>query len=120
MDIRLDIERMLKMSSTRRSRGSGAHALAHLGLLLAACIAVALFSLVVLGGDRVQANPPNPPHGDGVHPGGGNGGLDNSGHGLHNPPPPPPDNPPPDNPPPDKPPPDNPPPERAVREGFKT
>ena len=101
------------MFSIRRSRGSGRHALAHLALLLAACTAVALLSLSVLGGDRVQANPPNPPHGDGVHPGGGNGGLDNSGHGLHPnpPPPPPPDNPPPDNPPPDNPPPHDPPPD---------
>jgi hypothetical protein len=82
--------------------------LAHLALLFAACVAVGVFSLTVLGGDRVQANPPNPPHGDGVHPGGGNGGLDNSGHGYHpggseDPPPPPPDDPPP--PPPDDPPP---------------
>src|SRR3954451_9445926 len=65
---------------------------------------------MVLGSARVQANPPNPPHGDGVHPGGGNGGLDNSGHGYHrggneNPPPPPPDDPPPKDPPPDDPPP---------------
>ncbi len=94
------------MSSTRRSRGSGAQALAHLGLLLAACFAVALFSLAVLGGDRVQAHPPNPPHGDGVHPGGGNGGLDNSGHGFHQDPPPPPPQP---DPPPPEPPPADPP-----------
>jgi hypothetical protein len=79
--------------------------------LLGACTALALFCLSALGGDAVQASPPNPPHGDGVHPGGGNGGLDNSGHGLHNPPPPPPVDPPPDNPPPDNPPPDNPPPD---------
>ena len=81
--------------------------LAHLALLFAACVAVGVFSLTVLGGDRVQANPPNPPHGDGVHPGGGNGGLDNSAHGYHpggsEDPPPPPDDPPP--PPPDDPPP---------------
>jgi hypothetical protein len=101
------------MLSTRRSRGSGRQALAHLALLLAACLALALLSMTVFGGSRVQANPPNPPHGDGVHPGGGNGGLDNSGHTLHpnpQPPPPPPDNPPPDDPPPNDPPPDNPPP----------
>jgi hypothetical protein len=82
--------------------------LAHLALLFAACVAVGVFSLTVLGGDKVQANPPNPPHGDGVHPGGGNGGVDNSAHGYHpggseDPPPPPPDDPPP--PPPDDPPP---------------
>ena len=100
------------MLSTRRSRGSGRQALAHLALLLAACFALALFSLAVFGGDRVQANPPNPPHGDGVHPGGGNGGLDNSGHGFHQEPPPPP--PPPPDPPPDNPPPDNPPPARQA------
>ncbi len=100
------------MFSTHRSWGSGGQALAHLALLLAACTALALFSLAALGGDRVQAKPPNPAHGDGVHPGGGNGGLDNSGHTLHpHPQPPPPDNPPPDNPPPDNPPPDNPPPD---------
>ncbi len=96
------------MLATRRSRGSGRQALAHLALLLAACLALAFLSLAVFGGSRVQANPPNPPHGDGVHPGGGNGGLDNSGHTLHpnpQPPPPPPDNPPPDDPPPDNPPP---------------
>jgi hypothetical protein len=81
-----------------------------MALLFSACLALALLSLTVLGGAQVQANPPNPPHGDGVHPGGGNGGLDNSGHGLHpNPPPPPP--PPPDDPP-DNPPPDNPPPDK--------
>ncbi|MGA8218734.1 MAG: FGLLP motif-containing membrane protein [Solirubrobacterales bacterium] len=98
------------MLSTRRSRGSGTQALAHLALLLAACLALALLSLVVFGGSRVQANPPIPPHGDGVHPGGGNGGLDNSAHTLHPEPqpPPPPSDPPPDNPPPDKPPPDRP------------
>jgi len=73
-------------------------------LLFAACFALALLSMTVLGGARSQANPPNPPHGDGVHPGGGNGGLDNSGHGFHQPPPPPPVDPP-DNPPPDDPPP---------------
>ena len=81
--------------------------LAHLALLFAACLALALLSLTVLGDARVQANPPNPPHGDGVHPGGGNGGLDNSAHGYHpggnEDPPPPPDDPPP--PPPDDPPP---------------
>src|SRR4051794_4686569 len=64
---------------------------------------------MVLGSAKVQANPPNPPHGDGVHPGGGNGGLDNSGHGYHpggnENPPPPPDDPPPKDPPPDDPPP---------------
>jgi hypothetical protein len=91
--------------------------LAHLALLFAACVAVGAFSLTVLGSDKVQANPPNPPHGDGVHPGGGNGGLDNSGHGYHPggsedpPPPPPPDDPPPKDPPPDNPPPDKPPPD---------
>jgi hypothetical protein len=88
--------------------------LAHLALLFAACVAVGVFSLTVLGSAEVRANPPNPPHGDGVHPGGGNGGVDNSGHGYHPggsedpPPPPPPDDPPPDDPPPDKPPPDKP------------
>src|SRR3954447_3740017 len=42
------------------------------------------------------ATPPQPPHGDGVHPGGGNDHLDNSGHGLHQvPPPSPPETPPP-------------------------
>ena len=92
------------MPSTRRSRGSGRHAFAHVALLFAACFALVLLSMTVLGGARSQANPPNPPHGDGVHPGGGNGGLDNSGHGFHQPPPPPPVDPP-DNPPPDDPPP---------------
>src|SRR5215218_11516648 len=88
------------MPSTHRSRGSGARALAHLGLLLAAT-ALALFCLSALSGDRVHASPPTPPHGDGVHPGGGNGGLDNSAHTLHpNPQPPPPPDPPPDDPPP--------------------
>ena len=84
-----------------------------MALLLFTSVALALLSLTVLGDAPVQANPPNPPHGDGVHPGGGNGGLDNSGHTLHpHPqPPPPPDNPPPDNPPPDNPPPDSPPPD---------
>jgi hypothetical protein len=90
--------------------------LAHLGLLIAACLALALLSLALFGGGRVSANPPNPPHGDGVHPGGGNGGLDNSAHGLH-PPPPPPVDPPPDNPPPDDPPPDNPPPDKEPSGG---
>src|SRR3954453_19891343 len=70
-----------QMPSTHRSRGSGARALAHLGLLLAAT-ALALFCLSALSGDRVNAKPPNPPRGDGVHPGGGNGGLDNSAHTL--------------------------------------
>src|SRR3954462_9371496 len=104
---------MAEVPSTHRSRGSGRHVLAHLALLCTACVAVGIFSLTVLGSAKVQANPPNPPHGDGVHPGGGNGGLDNSGHGYHpggneNPPPPPPDDPPPDDPPPphDPPPPD--------------
>src|SRR6266496_4385512 len=64
------------MPSTRRSRGSGRHVFAHVALLFAACVAVMLFSLTVLGGDRVQASPPDPPHGDGVHPGGGNDHLD--------------------------------------------
>jgi hypothetical protein len=85
-------------------------------LLFAACLALVLLSLTVFGGGRVQANPPNPPHGDGVHPGGGNGGLDNSGHTLHpHPQPPPPPDPDPDpdpDPPPDNPPPDNPPPDK--------
>ena len=88
--------------------------LAHVALLFAACVAVTVLSLTVLGGNRVQASPPHPPHGDGVHPGGGNDHLDNSGHTLHPhpapPPSPPPDNPPPDNPPPDQPPPGKPPP----------
>jgi hypothetical protein len=87
--------------------------LAHLAVLLAACLALALLSLAVFGDGRVSADPPNPPHGDGVHPGGGNGGLDNSGHTLHphpQPPPPPPTPPPPENPPPAAPPPNNPPP----------
>jgi hypothetical protein len=94
--------------------------LAHLVLLCAACVAVGVFSLTVLGSTQVQASPPNPPHGDGVHPGGGNGGLDNSGHGYHpggsEDPPPPPDDPPPDDPPPphDPPPPDK---EPAVTSG---
>jgi hypothetical protein len=85
---------------------------AHLVLLFAAC-ALALISLSAIGGGQAQASPPKPPHGDGIHPGGGNNHLDNSGHTLHpdpEPPPPPPDKPPPDNPPPDKPPPDKPPP----------
>src|SRR4051812_36804088 len=100
------------MPWTRRSRGSGRRALAHAALLFGACAFALLVSLTVLGGTQVQANPPNPPHGDGVHPGGGNGGLDNSGHTLHpNPEPPPPPPPPPDDPP-DKPPPDDPPPDR--------
>jgi hypothetical protein len=83
--------------------------LAHLALLVAACIALALLTLSVLGSGRVQASPPQPAHGDGVHPGGGNDHLDNSGHGNHGggggdeepPPPPPPDDPPPAEPPPD-------------------
>jgi hypothetical protein len=87
-----------------------------MGLLFGACLALALLSLTVLGGTPVQANPPTTPHGDGVHPGGGNGGLDNSGHTLHPnpqpPPPPPPPDDPPDKPPPDKPPPDDPPPDK--------
>jgi hypothetical protein len=82
--------------------------LAHLALLLAACLALALLSVVVFGGGRVQANPPTPPHGDGVHPGAGNGTLDNSAHTLHPdpapPPPPPPPVPPPDDPQPAQPP----------------
>jgi hypothetical protein len=85
--------------------------LAHLGLLLAACLTLALLSLTVFGGSPVQANPPaHTPHGDGVHPGGGNDHLDASGgnHGPQNPPPPPVD-PPPVDPPPDKPPLDKPP-----------
>jgi hypothetical protein len=95
------------MHSTRRSRGSGRQALAHLGLLLAFCLALALLSLALFGGGRVQANPPNPPHGDGVHSGGGNDHLDASGgnHGPQHPPPPPPPDDPPDNPPPNDPPP---------------
>ena len=96
------------MPWTRRSRGSGRRALAHAALLFGACAFALLVSLTVLGGTQVQANPPSPPHGDGVHPGGGNGGLDNSGHTLHpnpEPPPPPPPDDPPDNPPPDAPPP---------------
>jgi hypothetical protein len=108
MDICPNQVRMTLMPSTRRSRTSGHHALAHVALLFAACLALALLSLTVLGGARSQAKPPNPPHGDGVHPGGGNGGLDNSGHGLHQLPPPPP---PPEDPP-DKPPPDDPPPNK--------
>jgi hypothetical protein len=103
------------MPATHRSRGSGRQAMAHLVLLLAGCLALALLSLTVLSADRVHANPPNPPHGDGVHPGQGNGGVDNSAHTLHphpQPPPPPPDNPPPDNPPPDDPPPNKPPPDK--------
>jgi hypothetical protein len=65
-----------------------------------------MLSLIALGHDRVQASAPQPPHGDGVHPGGGNDHLDNSGHGnngggvgVEDPPPPPPDEPPPDVPP---------------------
>ncbi len=101
------------MPSSRRSRGSGRQGLARLGLLLAACLALALLSMVLFGGGRVSANPPHPPHGDGVHPGGGNDHLDASGgnHGPQHNPTPPPDNPPPDNPPPDDPPPDDPPPD---------
>jgi hypothetical protein len=97
------------MPSTRRSRGSGRRALAHVALLVGACALALVVSMAVLGGDRVSANPPDTPHGDGVHPGGGNGGLDNSGHNLHPDPPPPP---PPPDPPPDDPPPDDPPPNR--------
>ena len=67
------------MLSTRRSRGSGGQALAHLALLLAACTALALFSLAALGRRPGSGNPPSPAHGDGVHPGGGNDGLDTSG-----------------------------------------
>ena len=108
-----EISENAAMPFTRRSRGSGRQELAHLALLLAGCLALALLSLTVFGGGRVQAKPPNPPQGDGVHPGQGNGGLDNSAHNLHpNPqPPPPPDNPPPDNPPPHDPPPNDPPPD---------
>jgi hypothetical protein len=98
------------MPSTRRSRMSGRHALAHVALLIGACALALVVSMAVLGGDRVSANPPDTPHGDGVHPGGGNGGLDNSGHNLHPDPPPPP--PPPPDPPPDDPPPDDPSPNR--------
>ncbi len=110
------------MPSIRRSRGSGRQEFAHLALLLAACVALALLSLTVFGDGPVQANPPNPPHGDGVHPGGGNGGLDNSGHTLHpNPPPPPPpppdENPPPKDPPPKDPPPRDPPPDQTPSGG---
>jgi len=104
------------MLSTHRSRGSGRQAIAHLVLLFAACLALALLSLALFGGGRSEANPPNPPHGDGVHPGNGNGGLDNSAHTLHPnpaPPPPPPDNPPPDSPPPNNPPPHDTPPANA-------
>jgi hypothetical protein len=64
--------------------------LAHVALLFAACVAVTLLSLTVLGGNQVQASPPQPPHGDGVHAGGGNDHLDNSGHTLHPDPAPPP------------------------------
>jgi hypothetical protein len=105
------------MPSIRRSRGSGRQAIAHLALLLAACVALALLSLTVFGDGQVQANPPNPPHGDGVHPGGGNGGLDNSGHTLHPNPPPPPPPPPDDDPPPNDPPPNDPPPDKTPSGG---
>jgi hypothetical protein len=108
------------MSVTRRSRGSGHQALARLVLSFAACSALALLCLAVLGNGSARGNPPNPPHGDGVHPGQGNGGLDNSAHNLHphpQPPPPPPDNPPPDNPPPDNPPPNDPPPDKTPGDG---
>jgi hypothetical protein len=107
------------MHSTHRSRGSGHRAIARLVLLFVAFVALMWLGLAVFGG-RVEANPPNPPHGDGVHPGQGNGGLDNSAHTLHpqpQPPPPPPDNPPPDNPPPDNPPPHNPPPDNPPSSG---
>ncbi|MDX6607063.1 MAG: hypothetical protein QOD14_1603, partial [Solirubrobacterales bacterium] len=46
------------------------------------------------GATQAGADPPKPPHGDGVHPGGGNDHLDNSAHTLHPnpaPPTPPPD-----------------------------
>ena len=92
------------MSSTRRSRGSGRHALVAVALLLAA-LAFAVAAPAALGS------------GDGWHPGGGNDHLDNSGHGEHNPPPPPPDTPPPDTPPPDNPPPDTPPPTQTAGSG---
>ena len=105
------------MPSTSRSRGSGRQPCAHLALLLAACLALVLLSLTVFGAGQAQANPPQPRHGDGFHPGGGNDHIDSSGghHGSEHPkpPPPPPDNPPPDCPPPDDPPPDNPVPQEA-------
>src|SRR4051812_32119261 len=87
-----------------------------MGLLFGACLALALLSLTVFGGTQVQANPPSTPHGDGVHPGGGNGGLDNSGHTPHPKPQPPPPPPPPDDPP-DNPPPDDPPPDKQPSTG---
>ena len=66
-------------------------------LFAALCFAV--------GAPAAFGDPPFPPHGDGLHKGGGNDHLDNSSHGYY------PGTPPPDNPPPDNPPPDNPPPQ---------
>lgn len=74
---------------------------------------VAMFVIGAVGIPATQAgaDPPSHPHGDGVHPGGGNDHLDNSGHTLH-PHPAPPPTPPPD-PPPNVPPPKSPPPKVA-------
>jgi hypothetical protein len=61
---------------------------------LVAIVALLAVGAIGIGATQAGADPPQPPHGDGVHPGGGNGHLDNSAHTLHPdpaPPPPPPE-----------------------------
>jgi hypothetical protein len=89
------------MPSTRRSRGSGGRPCRRPRKTLpglAALVALFVVGAVGIPASQAGADPPQPPHGDGVHPGGGNDHLDNSAHTLHPdpaPPPPPPDTPPP-------------------------
>jgi hypothetical protein len=56
---------------------------------LAAVVAMLVVGVVGFGATQAGADPPQPPHGDGVHPGGGNNHLDNSAHTLHPSPAPP-------------------------------
>jgi hypothetical protein len=91
---------MPAMPSTRRSRGSGGRPCRRPRKTLpglAALVALFVIGAVGIPATQAGADPPQPPHGDGVHPGGGNDQLDNSAHTLHpNPapqPPQPPDTP---------------------------
>jgi hypothetical protein len=80
------------MLSTHRTGGCGKGRCLR-RLTLPCAFLVGLLAVIAIGAAQAGADPPQPPHGDGVHPGGGNDHLDNSAHTLHpNPAPtPPPD-----------------------------
>ncbi len=80
MYIRLDPGKMALMPSTRRSRGSGGAPGAR-RLITVSCLTA--LAVVLIGAAQAPADPPVPPHGDGLHLGGGNDHLDNSSHGLY-------------------------------------